>query len=248
MTESTGVRRRGTQLGVSSSMSHMNSASCRHSSLHFIHRDLPQSSLFVPCRCRPIPRHQPPHFLSQSGLPAMSVDILSQFPSPPVPNLPALAMAMAPVMPQHQQPMMTQPPVSMAMPAPPAAVMAMPTAAPAVQPPANFIPNFPPVQVRGLGGNVQYVDARPSLVDCIWQTHPTFLSSLLSGDQDGRRRLPGLPGGPQGWRGWRAVLHRFPERVWGKLSWRKPISAPEQVMHHTGLAQERQRKVMKVLQ
>ncbi|XP_067102052.1 synergin gamma isoform X3 [Osmerus mordax] len=84
--------------------------------------------------------------VAQSGLPAMSVDILSQFPSPPVPNLPALAMAMAPVMPQHQQPMMTQPPVSMAMPAPPAAVMAMPTPAPAAQPPANFIPNFPPVQ------------------------------------------------------------------------------------------------------
>uniref|UniRef100_A0AAQ5ZXM1 EH domain-containing protein n=1 Tax=Amphiprion ocellaris TaxID=80972 RepID=A0AAQ5ZXM1_AMPOC len=52
--------------------------------------------------------------VAQSGLPAMNVEILGQFPSPPVPNLPALAMAMAPVMPQHQQPMMTQPPVSMA--------------------------------------------------------------------------------------------------------------------------------------
>uniref|UniRef100_A0A8C8EHR0 EH domain-containing protein n=1 Tax=Oncorhynchus tshawytscha TaxID=74940 RepID=A0A8C8EHR0_ONCTS len=39
--------------------------------------------------------------VAQSGLPAMNVEILSQFPSPPVPNLPALAMAMAPVMPQH---------------------------------------------------------------------------------------------------------------------------------------------------
>uniref|UniRef100_A0A8D3BWP0 Synergin, gamma n=1 Tax=Scophthalmus maximus TaxID=52904 RepID=A0A8D3BWP0_SCOMX len=86
--------------------------------------------------------------VAQSGLPAMNVEILSQFPSPPVPNLPALAMAMAPVMPQHQQPMITQPPVSMAMPSPTPAVMAMTPAAPA-QPPTNtnFIANFPPAQV-----------------------------------------------------------------------------------------------------
>uniref|UniRef100_A0A8D2ZS80 Synergin, gamma n=1 Tax=Scophthalmus maximus TaxID=52904 RepID=A0A8D2ZS80_SCOMX len=85
--------------------------------------------------------------VAQSGLPAMNVEILSQFPSPPVPNLPALAMAMAPVMPQHQQPMITQPPVSMAMPSPTPAVMAMTPAAPA-QPPTNtnFIANFPPAQ------------------------------------------------------------------------------------------------------
>ncbi|XP_030599589.1 synergin gamma isoform X9 [Archocentrus centrarchus] len=87
--------------------------------------------------------------VAQSGLPAMNVEILGQFPSPPVPNLPALAMAMAPVMPQHQQPMMTQPPVSMAMPtaaAPP--VMPMTPAAPA-QPPTNtnFIASFPPAQI-----------------------------------------------------------------------------------------------------
>ncbi|XP_047191502.1 synergin gamma isoform X10 [Scophthalmus maximus] len=86
--------------------------------------------------------------VAQSGLPAMNVEILSQFPSPPVPNLPALAMAMAPVMPQHQQPMITQPPVSMAMPSPTPAVMAMTPAAPA-QPPTNtnFIANFPPAQL-----------------------------------------------------------------------------------------------------
>eukprot|EP00063_Salmo_salar_P043719 XP_014018554.1 PREDICTED: synergin gamma-like isoform X11 [Salmo salar] len=92
--------------------------------------------------------------VAQSGLPAMNVEILSQFPSPPVPNLPALAMAMAPVMQhqhQHQQPMMTQPPVpmSMAMPTPAPAVMGRaPPAAPlpSAQPPTNFITNFPHVQ------------------------------------------------------------------------------------------------------
>ncbi len=86
--------------------------------------------------------------LFQSGLPAMNVEILSQFPSPPVPNLPALAMAMAPVMPQHQQSMMTKPPVSMAMPTPAPSVMAMTPAAPAQAPTnTNFIATFPPAQV-----------------------------------------------------------------------------------------------------
>ncbi|KAM6933844.1 synergin gamma isoform 3-T3 [Xenentodon cancila] len=82
--------------------------------------------------------------VAQSGLPAMNVEILGQFPSPPVPNLPALAMAMATVMPQHQQPMMTQPPVSMPMSTPAPPVMPMTPAAPA-QPPANtsFIASFP---------------------------------------------------------------------------------------------------------
>uniref|UniRef100_A0A4W5MCD1 Synergin gamma n=1 Tax=Hucho hucho TaxID=62062 RepID=A0A4W5MCD1_9TELE len=92
--------------------------------------------------------------VAQSGLPAMNVEILSQFPSPPVPNLPALAMAMAPVMPQqhqHQQPMMSQPPVpvSMAMPTPAPAVMGRaPPAAPlpSAQLPTNFITNFPHLQ------------------------------------------------------------------------------------------------------
>ncbi|XP_021438240.2 synergin gamma isoform X10 [Oncorhynchus mykiss] len=92
--------------------------------------------------------------VAQSGLPAMNVEILSQFPSPPVPNLPALAMAMATVMPQqhqHQQPMMTQPPVpvSMAMPTPAPAVMgrAPPGAPlPSAQLPTNFITNFPHLQ------------------------------------------------------------------------------------------------------
>ncbi|TDH14619.1 hypothetical protein EPR50_G00022340 [Perca flavescens] len=81
--------------------------------------------------------------VAQSGLPAMNVEILNQFPSPPVPNLPALAMAMAPVM--HQQPMMTKPPVSMAMPTAAPPVMAM---TPATQAPTNtnFIASFPPAQ------------------------------------------------------------------------------------------------------
>ncbi|XP_060902878.1 synergin gamma isoform X6 [Labrus mixtus] len=89
--------------------------------------------------------------VAQSGLPAMNVEILGQFPSAPVPNLPALAMAMASHMPQHQQPMMTQPPVSMAIPtpAPPPPVMAMTPAVP-VQAPTNtnFIASFPPAQVN----------------------------------------------------------------------------------------------------
>ncbi|XP_058489256.1 synergin gamma isoform X6 [Solea solea] len=88
--------------------------------------------------------------VAQSGLPAMNVEILSQFPSPPVPNLPALAMTMAQVMPSHQQPMISQPPVSMAMPSPTPPVMAMTPAAPA-QPPSNtnFIASFPPAQTQG---------------------------------------------------------------------------------------------------
>uniref|UniRef100_A0A3P9JEI0 Synergin gamma n=1 Tax=Oryzias latipes TaxID=8090 RepID=A0A3P9JEI0_ORYLA len=83
--------------------------------------------------------------VAQSGLPAMNVEILGQFASPPVPNLPALAMAMAPVM--HQQPIMTQPPVSMPVPSQAATGMTMNPAAPA-QPPTNtsFIASFPPAQ------------------------------------------------------------------------------------------------------
>lgn len=79
----------------------------------------------------------------------MNVEILSRFASPPVPNLPALAMAMAPVMPQHQQPMMAKPPVSMAMPTPAPPVMTMQPVAP-MQAPTNtgFVANFPPAQVN----------------------------------------------------------------------------------------------------
>ncbi|KAI4887282.1 hypothetical protein NFI96_021677 [Prochilodus magdalenae] len=73
--------------------------------------------------------------VAQSGLPVMSLDILSQFPSPPVPNLPAMAMAIPPVL-AHQQPIMA--------PATPA-VMSMPPNPPA-QPPNSFVTNFPPVQ------------------------------------------------------------------------------------------------------
>uniref|UniRef100_A0A3B3BBF0 Synergin, gamma n=1 Tax=Oryzias melastigma TaxID=30732 RepID=A0A3B3BBF0_ORYME len=84
--------------------------------------------------------------VAQSGLPAMNVEILGQFASPPVPNLPALAMAMAPVM--HQQPILTQPPVSMPVPSQTATGMTMTPAAPA-QPQTNtsFIASFPPAQV-----------------------------------------------------------------------------------------------------
>ncbi|XP_035240926.1 synergin gamma-like [Anguilla anguilla] len=52
--------------------------------------------------------------VTQSGIPAIGLDILSQFPSPPMPNLPA--MTAPPVLPQHQQPIMSQTSVSMATP------------------------------------------------------------------------------------------------------------------------------------
>ncbi|XP_065137553.1 synergin gamma isoform X9 [Paramisgurnus dabryanus] len=83
--------------------------------------------------------------VAQGGLTVMSLDILSQFPSPPVPNLPAIAMAIPAVLPQHQQSIMTQPPVSMAMPAATPPVMGMTPNPPAQQPP-SFVTNFPPVQ------------------------------------------------------------------------------------------------------
>ncbi|XP_052473067.1 synergin gamma-like isoform X5 [Carassius gibelio] len=83
--------------------------------------------------------------VAQSGLTVMSLEILSQFPSPPVPNLPAMTMAVPAVLPQHQQPIMTQPPVSMAMPVAAPPVMGM-TLNPPAQQPASFITNFPPVQ------------------------------------------------------------------------------------------------------
>ncbi|XP_055022816.1 synergin gamma isoform X2 [Boleophthalmus pectinirostris] len=84
--------------------------------------------------------------VAQSGLPAMNVEILNQFPSPPVPNLPALAMALAPVLPQ--QALMSQPPVSMPMPTPAPSVMPMAPATPAQAPTStNFIASFPPAQV-----------------------------------------------------------------------------------------------------
>ncbi|XP_034166429.2 synergin gamma isoform X2 [Pangasianodon hypophthalmus] len=73
--------------------------------------------------------------VAQSGLPAMSLDILSQFPTPPVPNLPAMAMAMPAVL-THQQPLM-----------PPATPAVMPMASNSLAQPSNsFIANFPPVQ------------------------------------------------------------------------------------------------------
>uniref|UniRef100_A0A3Q4N3K0 Synergin, gamma n=1 Tax=Neolamprologus brichardi TaxID=32507 RepID=A0A3Q4N3K0_NEOBR len=115
--------------------------------------------------------------VAQSGLPAMNVEILGQFPSPPVPNLPALAMAMAPVMPQHQQPMMTQPPVSMAMPtAAPPPVMPM-TPAASAQPPTNtnFIASFPPAQVS----QVCSVSYFPAVDHLTHFTHFTLQHDLL---------------------------------------------------------------------
>lgn len=110
----------------------------------------------------------------------MNVEILSQFPSPPVPNLPALAMAMAPVMPQHQQAMMAKPPVSMAMPTPAPPVMAMQPVAP-MQAPTNtgFIANFPPAQVTLSPASLS--PSRSHVMPCF----PLTIMALHLGDQSG---------------------------------------------------------------
>ncbi|XP_035289993.1 synergin gamma isoform X1 [Anguilla anguilla] len=89
--------------------------------------------------------------VTQNGLPA-SLDVLSQFPSPPLPNLPAVAMVLRQHQHQHQQPSMPQPPVPMVMPAAMAPAMGMTLPAPAMapstatQPTAGFVTNFPPAQ------------------------------------------------------------------------------------------------------
>ncbi|KAJ8267190.1 hypothetical protein GJAV_G00139560 [Gymnothorax javanicus] len=92
--------------------------------------------------------------VTQSGLPA-TLEVLSQFPSPPVPNLSAVAMVLP------QQPSMPPPvpvimtagvpqPMGVALsapapaPAPPPAHAAPPSAA--AQPPPSFIASFPPAQ------------------------------------------------------------------------------------------------------
>ncbi|XP_041097289.1 synergin gamma isoform X2 [Polyodon spathula] len=49
--------------------------------------------------------------VTQRGLPAMSLDILTQFPSAPEPNLPGLALVMPGVMQQQQQSMLPMPPM-----------------------------------------------------------------------------------------------------------------------------------------
>ncbi|TRY94646.1 hypothetical protein DNTS_021558 [Danionella cerebrum] len=83
--------------------------------------------------------------VAQSGLTVMSLDILSQFPSPPVPSLPTMAMTIPAVLPQHPQPIMSQQTVPMAMPSAAPPVMGMATN-PVTQLPTTFVTNFPPVQ------------------------------------------------------------------------------------------------------
>ncbi|XP_058853888.1 synergin gamma-like isoform X6 [Acipenser ruthenus] len=92
--------------------------------------------------------------VTQRGLPAMSLDILTQFPSAPVPNLPGLALVMPGVMQQQQhqqQPMLSMPPVPQ-----PAVSMPLSTAQPVLgvnlpvqagalstQVSPGFMPSFP---------------------------------------------------------------------------------------------------------
>ncbi|XP_039613197.1 synergin gamma isoform X2 [Polypterus senegalus] len=89
--------------------------------------------------------------IAQRGLPAVSLDILSQFPTPPVPNLPAIAMSMPAVM--SAQSIMSVPSVP-----PPAASVALATAqstlgiplqAPSVvlTSQAAFVPSFTPSSI-----------------------------------------------------------------------------------------------------
>uniref|UniRef100_A0A673KJI1 Synergin gamma-like n=1 Tax=Sinocyclocheilus rhinocerous TaxID=307959 RepID=A0A673KJI1_9TELE len=87
--------------------------------------------------------------VAQSGLTVMSLNILSQFPSPPVPNLPA--MAIPAVLPQHQQPIMTQPPVSMAMPVAAPPVMSMTPNPPATKADDDDFQDFQEAPKAGAG-------------------------------------------------------------------------------------------------
>ncbi|XP_061073417.1 synergin gamma-like [Conger conger] len=100
--------------------------------------------------------------VTQSGIPAMGLDILSQFPSPPMPNLPAMTASL--VLPQHQQPIMSQAPIPISMATPPVLAQhqqpimsqtPVSTSAPtpavigpnsSTQAPNSFVTCFPPLQ------------------------------------------------------------------------------------------------------
>ncbi|XP_058856520.1 synergin gamma isoform X7 [Acipenser ruthenus] len=94
--------------------------------------------------------------VTQRGLPAMSLDILTQFPSAPVPNLPGLALVMPGVMQQQQQQHQQQPMLSMPPVPQPAVSMPLSTAQPVLgvnlpvqagvlstQVSPGFMPSFP---------------------------------------------------------------------------------------------------------
>ncbi|XP_026880492.2 synergin gamma isoform X1 [Electrophorus electricus] len=72
---------------------------------------------------------------AQSGIPVMSLDILTQFPSPPVPTLPAMAVPLPPVL--VTQPALLGTAGSAVLPLPPN---------PPPQPCSSFVTSFPPVQ------------------------------------------------------------------------------------------------------
>ena len=159
----------------------------------------------------------------------MNVEILSQFPSPPVPNLPSLTMAMAPVMPQHQQPMITQTPVSMAMPSPTPPIMAMTSAAPS-QPPTNtnFIASFPPAQVSHASDPAFPWPLFVCSDYCSYSLTHILITVVDAGEQNRWRWFPGLPGGSKG-RSKRPGLHWVPGGVRRKLPHHHSTSATKQV-------------------
>uniref|UniRef100_A0A672LTW5 Synergin gamma-like n=1 Tax=Sinocyclocheilus grahami TaxID=75366 RepID=A0A672LTW5_SINGR len=114
--------------------------------------------------------------VAQSGLTVMSLDILSQFPSPPVPNLPTMAMAIPAVLPQHQQPIMTQPPMSMAMPVAALPVMSMTPNPPATKADDDDFQDFQEAPKAGAGDD--------SFTDFQGETGGVF-PSMTSSSQSG---------------------------------------------------------------
>lgn len=92
----------------------------------------------------------------QRGIPAVSPDMLNQFPAAPVPTLSGFPMPLPAAV--SQQPLLpTGPPVSMPLSiGPPVMGMGITAAAPAggaAAPPAGaFVPSYPPSQVRALHG------------------------------------------------------------------------------------------------
>lgn len=88
----------------------------------------------------------------QRGIPAVSPDVLNQFPAAPVPTLTGFPMPLSATV--SQQPLMpSAPPVSMPLSIGPA-VMGMNITAPAggaaAQPSGGFVPSYPPSQVSSL--------------------------------------------------------------------------------------------------
>jgi len=88
----------------------------------------------------------------QRGIPAVSPDVLNQFPAAPVPTLTGFPMSLPATV--SQQPLMPSgPPVSMPLSIGPAVIgmnITAPAGGAAAQPSGAFMPSYPPSQVRAL--------------------------------------------------------------------------------------------------